>query len=51
MRYLDRVLTSLAASALLSTAAANEPVQIDEWEVPYHMVKGIVHDSPPTAQQ
>ena len=51
MRYLDLVVTGLAASALLSAAAANEAVQIDEWEVPYHMQKGAVHDSPPSAQQ
>ena len=51
MKYLDCVVTSLAASALLGTTAANETVQIDEWEVPYHMEKGMVYDSPPTAQQ
>ena len=32
MKYLDCVVTSLAASALLGTTAANETVQIDERE-------------------
>lgn len=50
MRY--RVLSGLAAAALLFGAvSANETVQIDEWEVPYHMEKGAVVDSPPAAQQ
>ena len=53
MTHLDRVLTGLPVGALLlGAAAANETVQIDEWEVPYHMnQKGAVHDSPPVEKQ
>ena len=53
MRYLNRALMLLFPVAWsLGAGAADVTVQIDEWEVPYHMGQdGTLQDSPPTAQQ
>ncbi len=53
MRFLDRALPVLGLALwALGAGAATVTVQIDEWEVPYHMEQnGALSDSPPSSKQ